>query len=264
MESPQLENGYTRFANEWFERLLSLRLPGQEIRIVLAVIRKTYGYGKKKDNISYGQLAKITNIPRPRVIQHVKSLVSKKVLGSLNNGTREPLTIWFNKHYSQWKPSPKKETSPNKETIDSLNKETKSSLNKETHKRKKEIITKETCGDSEESPPADDPPKKKKDPRVKVFIDWYCERYENRFGKKHIFKGGKDAKLIKDLLATVKWKDLLYSAIAYLIDEDAFCVKNGHNIGTFSSRINSYTGKEAKLKAEGYDEYLIPEPGGKE
>jgi phage replication O-like protein O len=144
MASPQLEDGYTRIANELLEALLLYRIPGQELRVVLAVMRKTYGYGKKEDKISFGQLSKLTDIPRVRVIEHVKSLVSKRVLGSLNVGTRTPRTIWINKDFSQWLPSPKKETSPNGETIPSPVIGNRSSPVIGTHKRKKERIKKTT------------------------------------------------------------------------------------------------------------------------
>lgn len=116
MVSPQCENGFTRIANELLEAILLKRIPGQELRIVLFVMRKTYGFMKKSDRISYGQIAKATGIPRTRVIMHIKSLVSKKVLGSLNNGTRQPSTIWINKDYSQWADNPIKDTSPKEET----------------------------------------------------------------------------------------------------------------------------------------------------
>lgn len=138
MASPQCEDGYTRFANELLEQLVAFRIPGQELRIVLFVARKTYGFGKKTDQISYGQISKATSIPRARVIEHVKSLVSKMILGSLNNGTRQPLTLWINKNYEQWKPSPKKGTSLNYETNPSPIYGNKTSPNNGTHKRKKE------------------------------------------------------------------------------------------------------------------------------
>jgi phage replication O-like protein O len=114
--SPQCENGFTRIANELLEAILLRRIPGQELRIVLTVMRKTYGFGKKADRMSYGQIAKATGIPRTRVIRHIKSLVLKRVLGSLNRGTRQPSTIWINKDYSQWIDSPIKETSPKEGT----------------------------------------------------------------------------------------------------------------------------------------------------
>ncbi|WP_084288457.1 replication protein [Desulfovermiculus halophilus] len=58
MASPQCENGYTRLANELLEALARTRLAGQEYQAVLAIVRKTYGFGKKSDKISYGQLSK--------------------------------------------------------------------------------------------------------------------------------------------------------------------------------------------------------------
>lgn len=144
MASPQCENGFTKIANELFEAIIRTRLPGQELRIMLAVLRLTYGFGKKEDRISYGQLSKITNIPRSRVIEHVKSLVSKKGLGSLNHGTRQPLTFWINKDFEQWQPSPPKETSPNHETIPSPNHVSNlvpiTRPTKERKKEEKEII----------------------------------------------------------------------------------------------------------------------------
>ena len=139
MASPQCENGYTKIANELLEAMIRTRIPGQEMRVMLAVLRFTYGYGKKQDQISYGQIAKMTEIPRVRVIEHVKSLVSKKGLGSLNNGTRKPLTMWINKDFEQWQPSPMKETSPNHGTKPSPNHGNRSSPNHGTLQRKKEI-----------------------------------------------------------------------------------------------------------------------------
>lgn len=110
--NPQIENGHVKIANELFEQLIALRLPGQELRIVLAIMRMTYGWNKKEASISYGQLAKMTGIPRVKVIQHIKSLVPKRVLGSSHNGTRTPANYWINKHYLEWVPSPLKGTSP--------------------------------------------------------------------------------------------------------------------------------------------------------
>ncbi|MFH1562318.1 MAG: replication protein, partial [Nitrospirota bacterium] len=146
--SPQCENGYTKIANELLEAISLKRIPGQELRIVFCIIRKTYGFGKKSDRISYGQIAKATGIPRVRVIMHIQALISKKILGSLNNGTRQPSTIWINKDYSQWIDSPIKGTSPNNGTkvvpkmrlLDSPNNGTHKRNNKETIQKKKNFI----------------------------------------------------------------------------------------------------------------------------
>lgn len=144
MANPQLEDGYTRIANEILDALIALRLPGQEWQIVLAIIRKTYGYGKKEDVISFRQLSAMTGIPRRKVISLFKSLVSKRALGSAQNGTRAPRTIWFNKDFSQWQPSAKKDTGAQIGTIPSAQIGPKSSAQIGTHKRKKEKEKKES------------------------------------------------------------------------------------------------------------------------
>lgn len=138
MASPQLEDGYTRIANELIEAFARIRIAGQEAQVVWAVIRKTYGFGKREDMISHGMIAYMTGLPRVKVVRLVQSLVLKKVLASTNNGTRIPSSIGINKNYCEWLPSPKKGTSPNNGTSDSPNNGTKPSPNNGTHKRKKE------------------------------------------------------------------------------------------------------------------------------
>ena len=49
---PQLENGYTKIANELLEAIAAIRIPGEAMQVLLVIIRKTYGYCKKKDAIS--------------------------------------------------------------------------------------------------------------------------------------------------------------------------------------------------------------------
>jgi len=135
---PLDEGGFTKLPNGLLEALYSHRIPGQEMRVVLYVIRKTIGFSKDSDAISYGQIAGALDIPRTRAIAHVQNLVSKKILTSTNNGTRKPATIRINMDFSGWTPSPKKGTSPNKGTSASPNNGNSSSPNNGTHKRKKE------------------------------------------------------------------------------------------------------------------------------
>lgn len=102
MASPQCENGFLRLANELVDAFAKTRLAGQEYQVVWAVIRKTYGFGKKSDKISYGQLSAMTGLDRRRVFKIVKDLSKKKVLTITNNGDRRPVTICINKNYDQW------------------------------------------------------------------------------------------------------------------------------------------------------------------
>tara|TARA_B110000196_G_scaffold314021_1_gene321613 strand:- start:38 stop:1054 length:1017 start_codon:yes stop_codon:yes gene_type:complete len=52
-----LNNGYTRIANELIEQLCRVDLSGRQFRVVNAIIRKTYGYQKKRDWITASQIA---------------------------------------------------------------------------------------------------------------------------------------------------------------------------------------------------------------
>tara|TARA_B110001454_G_scaffold54930_2_gene53710 strand:+ start:7292 stop:8311 length:1020 start_codon:yes stop_codon:yes gene_type:complete len=52
-----LNNGYTRIANELIDQLCRVDLSGRQFRVVNAIIRKTYGYRKKQDWITAGQIA---------------------------------------------------------------------------------------------------------------------------------------------------------------------------------------------------------------
>lgn len=142
--APQLEDGFTRIANELIDQFAKHRFAGQEWQILWVVLRKTYGFGRKEDRISYGQFSEATGIPRRKVIELVKGLVSKRALGSVHNGTREIPTYWINKKYGEWSPSVHKGTSAHKDTTPSAHIDTFPSAHIGTHKRKKERIKEKT------------------------------------------------------------------------------------------------------------------------
>lgn len=99
MASPQKENGSTMISNEVLESLYRFLSGNNEIRIILFIIRKTWGWHKKEDKISYGQISEATNIPRRNVIRVVNKLVAKKTLSLIKGRIN---TIRFNKNYDEW------------------------------------------------------------------------------------------------------------------------------------------------------------------
>jgi phage replication O-like protein O len=96
---PQVEDGFTRIANELFEALIQAPLTDRERRVALAVVRLTYGWGKKSDRISDSQIADVAHLPRQRVNKIKQNLIAKKVL--FVEGAGYGLT-GVNKHYDQW------------------------------------------------------------------------------------------------------------------------------------------------------------------
>lgn len=77
---PQCEDGYTRIANELLEALCRIPLGNSEAQIFFFVLRKTYGWNRKQDNISIGQIMEGTGISRRMVIYGIQNLESKKLL----------------------------------------------------------------------------------------------------------------------------------------------------------------------------------------
>src|SRR3990167_5784109 len=80
MANPQVENGYTRIANDIIEHLVKIPLLGAELRVLLFIIRKTYGWGKIQDKISFTQFEKGTGISRQTINKTIKNLVAKGMI----------------------------------------------------------------------------------------------------------------------------------------------------------------------------------------
>lgn len=100
MASPQKENGYVAIANEIAEALMRSGLNGTEWEIIMAVLRKTYGFNKKEDWISYTQFEKLTGKTRKTVWRSIESLVAKRILRTKK---KPGMTLYgFNKDYSSW------------------------------------------------------------------------------------------------------------------------------------------------------------------
>lgn len=138
MSSPQKENGYTAIANELMEKLSLPGINGSEYRILLMVLRKTYGYQKKKDRISLSQFQLYTSMNRAQAVATIKSLVCKRIL------VKENGSYTFNKNYDEWLVCKRilPETSMQTHTTASMQKHTKTSMQLHTHKRKKENLQK--------------------------------------------------------------------------------------------------------------------------
>ena len=99
-DGPQLENGYLRIANELYDEILRFNFSKREFLIVLAIIRKTYGYGKKEDRISGTQLAKMTEMDRSHAVKTIGILARKRVVLKKPHTGYNILSI--NKSYKNW------------------------------------------------------------------------------------------------------------------------------------------------------------------
>ncbi len=108
MASPQLENGYTKIANEIIDQFCNSknRFSGEEWVILWIILRKTYGFHKKEDKIALTQFYQLSGMKKPSIIRALHKLEQKRVVSKKAN---DIATLWlFNKDYNQWKPLAKK------------------------------------------------------------------------------------------------------------------------------------------------------------
>lgn len=98
--SPQLEHGHTRIANTLLEALAKHPFHGGEARIVMAVLRLTYGWRKKQAPISARQLAKATGFSSRHAKRLVGALVRARIILRGKAGRRNVLGL--NKRFWEW------------------------------------------------------------------------------------------------------------------------------------------------------------------
>jgi len=104
--NPQIEDGHIDIANELAEALARIRISGEEMQCLWVILRKTYGWHKKRDWIPLSQFQDMTNLKRPNIIRAIKKLITKNIVIKNDNGNGK--TYGFNKHYKTWKPLSKK------------------------------------------------------------------------------------------------------------------------------------------------------------
>jgi len=106
---PQIENGYTRIANEFLEALARYRLAGEQMQCFLFILRKTWGFQKKTDAIPLSQFVVGTGLKKPNVCRALSELENKRLI-VIKNDNKKAKTYRINKHYSRWKRLSKKIT----------------------------------------------------------------------------------------------------------------------------------------------------------
>lgn len=100
MANPQPDN-FTRISNELMEAFGKINLSSYEFRVLIIILRKTYGYQKKADWISFSQFRELTNLPDSHISRTLKILLQRKIL------TKGGKSIGLNKDYEQWGDLPK-------------------------------------------------------------------------------------------------------------------------------------------------------------
>ena len=103
MANPQKENGFTSIANELLEVVQMYRFTLNELKIIMCVWRFTYGFNRKKHEMSLGFIMKHTGLSRSRVNDSLKKLLEYNVINKVNQGNAKQSNAYqFNKDYESW------------------------------------------------------------------------------------------------------------------------------------------------------------------
>ena len=102
MANPRIENGYVRIANELLEAICRLDVSGSEMRILLYIIRRTYGFNKDYAEIPLSEISAAVGMRREHIQKMLKRLSAKNIIDLRTNSGTKPQTISIVKNYEKW------------------------------------------------------------------------------------------------------------------------------------------------------------------
>lgn len=230
--SVQLENGYTKIANELLEALAKHPLNGTQRRILDVVFRYTYGFNRKEHDFSIKFLMKAMDFKDgqyKQVCRELKSLIDMKILREVEKpGKSSSRIISFNKCYDLWT----KTTSGLIRPVDELDqrewtKKSREPLVELDHQEIKDIkktLKKDICASEAH----------------KEVIQYFCDKHLWKTGIKYLFDGGKDGKTIQTLLKTYDTGFAKGLIDWYFQTDDEFINKIGYSIGKLKTSVDKY------------------------
>ena len=102
MASPQKEKGYVPIANELLDAICKADLSKRELKVLLCIIRFTYGYNKKQSLLSLKQIQEYTGIFKPHISSTIAELQRKNIIVYEGNSYTQPRTFEIQKDYEKW------------------------------------------------------------------------------------------------------------------------------------------------------------------
>ena len=97
------QNGFTRFPNGILGAIVCTRkLSGNEIKILLVIVRKTFGWGKEWDIIPYSQITNMTGLPKDSIAKSFRKLVAKNIIEVKNPNKKAWSLLRVNPKFIVW------------------------------------------------------------------------------------------------------------------------------------------------------------------
>ncbi len=204
-------------------------LSGSALKILFAVIRKTYGFQKGSDKISFTQFQKLTGLSRDAVDQGIKSLGTLLIVTPGLKGV--PTLKGVNEYALNLDVA-----------TGELVRKSDRSENLTSQKKAVELVRKSDSTKPNLTKPRESAHKAHApapDSRIKDFFKFWDGEYQTRFAAPYMFAGGKEGQLVKTLLGSHELSALESLAIRFLDSTDVWIrEKGGYTIGVFASQIN--------------------------
>lgn len=236
MASPQAENGHLDIAHEVLEKLLLARLTGTQWSLVMATLRKTWGWKKQEDYISLTQFRQLTGRHRNLIARELSVLQSRNILQQTKEPTFGRPAKWkFNKDWETWVLA-SRDTVTTEVTAtaegggQSLPRCTGTVTAEVNLQKKKKRNSKKKAA----SPDAD--------PRFHPLKEFFHTHYQKIRGTP-LVTDGSDYKALTDLLKkipNIPLKRLEDAALSYLNSDKEFDQKQGHPLRFWANNINPW------------------------
>ena len=164
--NPQIEEGYFQFSNELAQAFTRVNLYPYEFRVLMVVLRKTWGWHKEMDRISFSQIAEMSGIPRQNAARAMTNLVSRNIIK--RRGTGKKLYYGLQENYELWEA----QVPSVKSTPEAKNKSTSSleMTNKPKHARMSSIGINTSSVESTKMSSVESHTKDNKDTLQKIYI----------------------------------------------------------------------------------------------
>ena len=103
MANPQKENGYTSLSNELLEAIYRSNFTARQLKVLLLVLRYTYGYNRKTAQLSNSFISNGTGIHEVHISKIIKELINLNVIIEKSKPTSTtPRILQINKNYDKW------------------------------------------------------------------------------------------------------------------------------------------------------------------
>lgn len=101
-QKADLDDGYTRIANSLLEAIINSALTLRETKVLLFIIRNTYGYNRKEHALSHKYISAGTGISYSKIAAVINALQSKNIIFRTAAHGSHPQKIMINTKLNEW------------------------------------------------------------------------------------------------------------------------------------------------------------------